>query len=79
MTLIWRAKTGVDAVVKRLRGLGQSLSQGVKREQRLWQQQREIEALRAELEKLRFQNERMAKGMRRCVTCEYRLEVVGKR
>ena len=29
--------------------------------------------------KLKEQNERMRQGMRRCTTCEYRLEVVGRR
>jgi prefoldin subunit 5 len=43
------------------------------------EQVRELRALREEVEKLRAQNERMRAGMRRCVTCEYRLEVVGRR
>ena len=42
---------------------------------RLRRQQREIALLREELAKLRAQNESMREGMRRCVTCEYRLEV----
>jgi uncharacterized protein with PIN domain len=41
---------------------------------RLWRQQREIEQLRAELDKLRNQNESMREGMRRCVTCDYRID-----
>jgi uncharacterized protein with PIN domain len=48
------------------------------REQRLIQQKQEIRQLRDELVKLRAQNERMRQGMRRCTTCEYRLEVVGR-
>jgi len=48
------------------------------REQRMWQQKREIQALQAELEKLRAHNERMRAGMRRCLSCEYRIEVEGR-
>jgi prefoldin subunit 5 len=43
-------------------------------QKRLWQQQREIRQLRAELEQLRAQNDSMRTGMRRCVTCDYRIE-----
>jgi hypothetical protein len=42
-------------------------------------QERELRTLREEAAKLREQNERMRQGMRRCTTCEYRLEVVGRR
>lgn len=49
------------------------------REKRLLAQQREIEMLRREVENLRVQNERMRAGMRRCVPCEYRIEVVARR
>jgi len=45
------------------------------RERRLWEQRREIEGLQAEIEKLRLQNERMRTAMRRCITCDYRLQV----
>lgn len=48
------------------------------RENRMREQRREIRALRAELESLRAQNVRMRAAMRRCLTCEYRLEVVGR-
>ncbi len=41
---------------------------------RLLQQQREIENLRKEVSKLRIQNDSMRDGMRRCVTCEYRID-----
>ena len=41
---------------------------------RLLQQQREITQLRRELEALRFQNNSMREGMRRCMTCEYRVD-----
>ena len=41
---------------------------------RLWQQGREIEQLRSELAKLRVQNDSMREGMRRCVTCDYRID-----
>jgi uncharacterized protein with PIN domain len=44
------------------------------RQKRLLQQQREIEQLREEITKLRAQNESMREGMRRCVTCEYRID-----
>lgn len=43
-------------------------------QKRLWQQSREIEQLRSELAKLRVQNDSMREGMRRCVTCDYRIE-----
>ncbi len=36
---------------------------------------REVQALRRENEKLQAQNDSMRAGMRRCVTCEYRLDV----
>lgn len=41
---------------------------------RLWQQRQEIAQLRSELTKLRAQNDSMRDGMRRCVTCEYRID-----
>lgn len=40
----------------------------------LLRQQHEISQLRSELEKLRLQNESMRRGMRRCTTCDYRLD-----
>ncbi len=40
---------------------------------------REIERLRAEVAKLSSQSDRIQHAIRRCVTCDYRLEVVGKR
>lgn len=43
-------------------------------QKRLWQQQREIDRLRKELDTLRAQNDSMRQGMRRCVTCEYRID-----
>ena len=43
-------------------------------QKRLWQQQREIGQLQEELTQLRAQNESMREGMRRCVTCEYRVD-----
>ena len=48
-------------------------------ERRILQQRREIQALQLELDKLRSQNESMRQGMRRCISCEYRLEVIGSR
>ena len=41
---------------------------------RLREQQRELKRLRSEVATLRAQNDSMRQGMRRCVTCEYRLE-----
>ena len=41
---------------------------------RLLLQQREISALRLELAALKTQNNSMRDGMRRCVTCEYRID-----
>jgi len=43
-------------------------------QQRLWQQAREIEHLKQQLTKLQMQNDSMREGMRRCVTCEYRID-----
>jgi len=43
-------------------------------QQRLWQQAREIEELKQRLTTLQVQNDSMRKGMRRCVTCEYRID-----
>jgi cell division protein FtsB len=37
-------------------------------------QQQEIKKLKAEIEKLRVQNESMRAGMRRCTTCDYRID-----
>ena len=42
--------------------------------QRLLQQEREIRQLKKELELLQSQNASMRDGMRRCVTCEYRID-----
>jgi len=58
-----------------MRKLGEILD----RERRLLSQQREINGLREELRKLQEQNARMRDGMRRCTTCDYRLEVVARR
>jgi cell division protein FtsB len=41
---------------------------------RLLEQAREIEQLKKENDKLRAQNDSMRQGMRRCVTCEYRID-----
>jgi hypothetical protein len=48
------------------------------REGRMRAQSRELAELRSEVETLRVQNERMKAAMRRCITCEFRLEVVGR-
>ncbi|MEH6569827.1 MAG: hypothetical protein V7709_12155 [Halioglobus sp.] len=41
---------------------------------RILEQQQKINALQGEVEKLRLQNDSMRAGMRRCVTCEYRID-----
>ena len=41
---------------------------------RLREQQRELKRLRSEVATLRAQNDSMRQGMRRCITCEYRLD-----
>jgi len=46
-----------------------------RREKRIIDQQREIAELRNEREKLQQQNNSMREGMRRCTTCEYRIEI----
>jgi cell division protein FtsB len=43
-------------------------------QKRLWQQDHELAQLRDEVNKLRAQNDSMRQGMRRCVTCEYRID-----
>lgn len=49
------------------------------RERRLLSQERELRDLREQLRKQQEQNARMREGMRRCTTCEYRIEVVARR
>ena len=41
---------------------------------RLLQQARQINKLEQEVNKLKAQNDSMREGMRRCVTCEYRID-----
>ena len=43
-------------------------------QQRLLQQQREISRLVKEVAELSARNASMRQGMRRCVTCEYRID-----
>ena len=43
-------------------------------QKRLLQQQREITRLARKVSELRTQNESMRQGMRRCVSCEYRID-----
>ena len=43
-------------------------------QRRLRQQQRQIVELEKENAALRAQNQSMREGMRRCVTCEYRID-----
>ncbi len=51
----------------------------LRREQLLAALRSELAATRAELAEQRAVNERMRDGMRRCVTCEYRRDAVGRR
>ena len=48
-------------------------------QKRLLQQRREISQLKKELATLRAQNDSMREGMRRCVTCEYRIDFKNRR
>jgi uncharacterized protein with PIN domain len=50
----------------------------LQREWKILSQERELKQLREELETLRAQNESMRAGMRRCITCEYRIAVKEK-
>ncbi len=43
-------------------------------QKRLLQQEQEIRKLKQELQALQAQNTSMRSGMRRCVTCEYRID-----
>jgi len=56
-----------------------SLFDAVSRARLLAQKDEQLSALRAELAAARAENERLRAGMRRCVTCEYRIEVRAKR
>jgi predicted RNase H-like nuclease (RuvC/YqgF family) len=47
----------------------------IKQEQQIRELRSALKQANKELEKLRAQNESMREGMRRCVTCEYRIEV----
>jgi uncharacterized protein with PIN domain len=46
---------------------------------RLHAQERELRELRDQVARLQHQNDRIQTAMRRCITCDYRLEVVGKK
>lgn len=46
----------------------------LKAQKRMLQQQRDITELREEIAALKTQNASMRDGMRRCVTCEYRID-----
>ena len=39
----------------------------------------DLAALRAEVERLRAQNDKMRRAMRHCIDCEYRIEVIATR
>ena len=43
-------------------------------QKRLIEQQQTIKELRTEADKLRAQNDSMRAGMRRCTTCDYRID-----
>ncbi|MCP4436517.1 MAG: hypothetical protein GY812_13610 [Actinomycetia bacterium] len=38
-----------------------------------------VSALRAEIERLEAQNDKLRRAMRQCIDCEYRIEVIGRR
>ena len=42
------------------------------------EQRREIRELRSEVEKLRRENLQMREAMRRCLACDYRIQVIGR-
>ena len=44
------------------------------RHKQLHRQQQQIKQLKIELEQLQLQNESMREGMRRCTSCEYRID-----
>ena len=48
------------------------------RERILFEQGRELAKLRAEIEALRLQNAKIHRAMRRCLTCEYRLDALAE-
>lgn len=48
------------------------------REKLLLQQSRELARLRDEVIQLRSQNEKINRAMRRCLTCEYRLDALAE-
>ena len=50
------------------------LSKFIASQKRLWQQEQELKQLRREVASLQAQNDSMRDGMRRCVTCEYRID-----
>ena len=50
------------------------LSKFIASQKRLWQQEQEVKQLRRELASLQAQNDSMREGMRRCITCEYRID-----
>ncbi len=52
------------------------LSEFFARARVLHSQKREIETRRAEVEQIRLQNEKINRAMRRCLTCEYRLDAI---
>ncbi len=51
-------------------------SEFLSRERVIYSQKCEIENLRSEVEQLRLQNEKINRAMRRCLTCEYRLDAI---
>ncbi len=50
------------------------LTSFIANQKNLLRMQQELNQLRKENEKLRNQNDSMRSGMRRCVTCDYRLD-----
>ena len=58
--------------------LGARIGDFLDQERRLHEKQLKINSLSAEVDKLRLQNDKMREGMRRCVTCDYRLAVINQ-
>ena len=51
-----------------------NFSQFFANQKRLCQQQRELDCLRKEIAALQEQNKGMKEGMRRCLSCDYRID-----
>jgi len=59
-------------------GFAARFKQLLERERLVYTQKREIEKLRTEVEALRLQNDKINRAMRRCLTCDYRLDAISE-